>query len=250
MTQRGRVLLALTGVIVFLGIWEAVPRLSLVGPALLPPPSAIVPAFWREITSGEWFVAIYRSLIHYIVGLLIGSGLGICLGVLTGMSAHLEAALSWVVRLLRPIPGLAWVPFAILWFGISPAAATFIIAIGVFWINYFAALAAVQAVDRELIEVAEAFGYRSRLAKLVKVILPASLPGILSGLRTGIGQAWMAVVAAELFGVQGLGQRMMQASSLLATEIVVVYMITIAALYGAIDSIFVMLRDRLLAWKA
>ena len=166
------------------------------------------------------------------------------------MSAHLEAALSWVVRLLRPIPGLAWVPFAILWFGISPAAATFIIAIGVFWINYFAALAAVQAVDRELIEVAEAFGYRSRLAKLVKVILPASLPGILSGLRTGIGQAWMAVVAAELFGVQGLGQRMMQASSLLATEIVVVYMITIAALYGAIDSIFVMLRDRLLAWKA
>ena len=250
MTQRGRVLLALTGVIVFLGIWEAVPRLSLVGPALLPPPSAIVPAFWREITSGEWFVAIYRSLIHYIVGLLIGSGLGICLGVLTGMSARLEAALSWVVRLLRPIPGLAWVPFAILWFGISPAAATFIIAIGVFWINYFAALAAVQAVDRELIEVAEAFGYRSRLAKLVKVILPASLPGILSGLRTGIGQAWMAVVAAELFGVQGLGQRMMQASSLLATEIVVVYMITIAALYGAVDSIFVMLRDRLLAWKA
>ena len=82
------------------------------------------------------------------------------------------------------------------------------------------------------------------------MILPASLPGILSGLRTGIGQAWMAVVAAELFGVQGLGQRMMQASSLLATEIVVVYMITIAALYGAIDSIFVMLRDRLLAWKA
>lgn len=161
MTPRGRLLLALTGVIVFLGIWEAVPRLSLVGPALLPPPSAIVPAFWREITSGEWFVAIYRSLIHYVIGLLIGSGMGIGLGVLTGMSARLEAALSWVVRLLRPIPGLAWVPFAILWFGISPAAATFIIAVGVFWINYFAALAAVQAVDRELIEVAEAFGYRS-----------------------------------------------------------------------------------------
>lgn len=249
-TPRTRLLLALTGVIVFLGIWEAVPSLSLVGPALLPPPSAIVPAFWSEIATGEWFVAIYRSLIHYVVGLLIGSGTGIGLGVLTGTSATLEAALSWVVRLLRPIPGLAWVPFAILWFGISPAAATFIIAIGVFWINYFAALAAVQAVDRELIEVAEAFGCRSRLAKLVKVILPASLPGVLSGLRTGIGQAWMAVVAAELFGVQGLGQRMMQASSLLATEIVVVYMITIAALYGAIDSIFVMLRDRLLEWKA
>ncbi|WP_420818894.1 ABC transporter permease [Oleisolibacter albus] len=243
-------LLALLGVAVFLAIWEAVPRLGLVRPVLLPPPSAIPDTFWREIRSGTWGEAVLHSLGHYLWGLALGSFLGVALGVVTGMSRRLEDLTSWVVRLLRPIPGLAWVPFAIIWFGVTPGAATFIIVVGVFWINYFAALGAVQAVDRDLLELADAFGHRSPLAKLVKIILPASISPIMAGLRTGLGQAWMAVVAAELFGVPGVGQRMMQASSLLATDIVVVYMITMAVLYGVIDTSFVALRDRLLRWKA
>ena len=89
---------------------------------------------------------------------MIGCTLGVGLGVATGMSDTLEASLAWVIRVLRPIPGLAWVPFAILWFGIDATAAIFIIGIGVFWISYFAAHGAVRAVDRDLIEVAEAFG--------------------------------------------------------------------------------------------
>ena len=84
----------------------------------------------------------------------------------------------------------------------------------------------------------------------MKVLFPAALPGILIGVRTALGQAWMAVVASELFGVSGLGQRMQQASSLLATDIVVVYMLTMAALYGFVDTAFVFLQSRLLAWKA
>jgi NitT/TauT family transport system permease protein len=83
----------------------------------------------------------------------------------------------------------------------------------------------------------------------VKVQFPASLPGILIGVRTSLGQAWMAVVAAELFGVAGLGQRMNEASNLLATDIVVVYMLTIAALYSLIDTAFLLAQDRLLSWK-
>ena len=141
-------------------------------------------------------------------------------------------------------------PFAIIWFGVSPSAAVFIIAVGVFWIIYFAAHGAIRAVDREMIEVADAFGFRSGPARLVKVLLPAATPGILVGVRTAIGQAWMAVVAAEIFGVAGLGQRMMQASSLLATDIVVVYMLTMAALYGFLDTAFVALQGWLLRWKA
>ncbi|MDE1145205.1 MAG: ABC transporter permease [Azospirillaceae bacterium] len=240
---------ALLGVIAFLAVWEAVPRLGLVRPVLLPPPSAIPAAFVAEVQSGQWTDAILHSLVHYLWGLVVGSVAGIGLGVVTGISPRLEDFTSWVVRLLRPIPGLAWVPFAIIWFGITPLAATFIIVLGVFWINYFAALAAVQAVDRDLLELADAFGHRSTTAKLVKVVLPASSGAILAGLRTGLGQAWMSVVAAELFGVPGLGQRMMQASSLLATDIVIVYMATMALFYGLVDMGFVALRDRLMRWK-
>lgn len=247
---RGReIALAAAGFVAFLLIWEAVPRLGLVSADVLPPPSALPAAFYREVASGVWFTALAASLGHYAEGLLFGCGLGVAFGVATGLWRGMEATLSWVVRMLRPIPGIAWIPFAILWFGIEPAAAIFIISIGVFWISYFAALSAVRAVDRELIEVADAFGFRRADQKLVKVILPAAAPGILGGLRTAIGQAWMAVVAAEIFGVFGLGNRMMQASNLLASDIVVVYMATMAALYGLIDTAFVAAQNRLLRWK-
>jgi sulfonate transport system permease protein len=248
-TRIKAVALAAIGFTIFLAIWELAPALGWVSPTVLPPPSVLPRAFLRELSSGIWITSVATSLQHYLAGLVLGCLLGVALGVATGMSVTLEATLSWVVRVLRPIPGLAWVPFAILWFGIDPTAAIFIIGIGVFWISYFAALAAVRAVDRDLIELADAFGFRRADQKLMKVILPAAAPGILAGLRTALGQAWMAVVAAEIFGVPGLGQRMMQASNLLASDIVVIYMATMAALYGIIDTVFVAIQTRLLRWK-
>lgn len=242
--------LAAAGLAAFLLVWEAVPRLGLVSATMMPPPSALPSVFMDELRSGAWTGAILASLSHYLAGLAVGAGLGVALGVAAGMSRGFEAATAWIVRVLRPIPGLAWVPFAIIWFGVSTRAAVFIIAVGVFWIVFFAAQGAVRGVDRDLIEVADAFGFRSARERLVKILLPAASPGILVGLRTALGQAWMAVVAAEIFGVAGLGQRMMQASSLLATETVVVYMLTMAALYGLFDAGFVALQKWALRWKA
>lgn len=115
---------------------------------------------------------------------------------------------------------------------------------------FFATQGAVRHVDRDLIEVAQAFGFRGPLARLTKILLPAATPGILVGLRTALGRAWMAVVAAEIFGVPGIGARMMQASSLLSTDIVVVYMLTMAGLYGLFDTGFVALQGWLLRWRA
>lgn len=242
--------LAFLGLVAFLLLWEAAPYLGWVNPAFLPPPSVLPRAFMREVQSGAWLAAILGSLWHYFAGLFVGAGLGIALGVLVGMSRIAEEATAWVVRVLRPIPGLAWVPFAIIWFGVTPGAAVFIIAVGVFWISFFAAQGAVRSVDRDLVEVADAFGFRSPWARLSKILLPAAMPGILVGFRTALGQAWMAVVAAEIFGVAGVGQRMMQASSLLATDIVVIYMLTMAALYGLLDTAFVAFQRWVLRWKA
>ncbi len=242
--------LGAAGLLAFLLIWEAVPALGLFNPLMLPGPSAIPAAFHRELVSGMWLSAVTGSLSHYSIGLVGGSLLGVALGVLTGMSQVAEGLTSWVVRVLRPIPGLAWAPFAIIWFGVNPSAAVFIIAISVFWIVFFATHGAVRGVDLDLLEVAEAFGFRTAREKLLKIYLPAASPGILVGLRTALGQAWMAVVAAEIFGVPGLGHRMLEASTLLATDIVVVYMLTMAALYGVLDSLFVSTQNWLLRWKA
>ncbi|NHN83556.1 ABC transporter permease subunit [Acetobacter musti] len=244
-----RAALSIAGLVALLAVWQACVQYRVVPPGLLPAPSELWPAWQSELSGGYWQQAVRDSLGHYCAGLAIGSVLGAALGLVCGAAPLADALTSGIVRLLRPIPGLAWVPFAILWFGLNNAGATFVIAISVFWINFYAAWGAVKSVDPELYEVAAAFGHGGVLARMRYVILPASCPGLLSGFRAGLGQGWMSVVAAELFGVPGIGARMMQASSLLATDIVVVYMITMAALYALTDFLFGFLRDRLLRWQ-
>lgn len=244
-----RYVLSATGLVGFLLIWEGLGRSGLMESHLLPPPSTIPPALLSEIREGFWQVMVLASLRHYTIGFFLGSFLGVSLGVAVALYPRVEASQAWLARVLRPIPPLAWIPFAIIWFGITETAAAFIISVGIFWINYFTAMSAVQAVDKDLIEVARAFGHRSFSALLRKVILPGAAPGILSGLRAGLGQGWMTVVAAELFGIQGIGQRMIEASGLLATDVVILYMFSIALLYGISDYIFVHIQNRILAWQ-
>ena len=143
--MRGKpILLAALGLAAFLGVWEAAPRFGLIAPMFLPPPSSLPAAFMKEFRSGVWAAMVAMSLGHYLLGFIVGAGLGAILGVFTGMSGLLEDLLAWVVRLLRPIPNLAWAPFAIIWFGVDQAAAVFIISIGVFWIVFFAAQGAIR----------------------------------------------------------------------------------------------------------
>jgi NitT/TauT family transport system permease protein len=237
------------GLIVFLLLWEGIARSGLMAAHLLPPPSTLPATLISEIRLGIWQEMVWASLSHYTVGLVLGSFFGVTLGVSVALFPRVEASQAWLARVFRPIPPLAWIPFAIIWFGISETAAAFIISIGIFWINYFTAMTAVQAVDKDLIEVARAFGHRSLFDLLRKVILPGAAPGILSGLRAGLGQGWMTVVAAELFGIAGIGQRMIEASGLLASEVVVLYMFSIALLYGISDYLFVRVQSKLLEWQ-
>ena len=249
MSQRQGLLASATGLTALLLIWELVLRSGLLPGTLVPLPSSIPLVLVAEIRDGVWQAMVLSSFRHYAIGMALGSSLGVVVGVAAALLPLFNALHAWLARLLRPIPPLAWIPFAIIWFGITPTAAAFIISIGVFWINYFASYSAVQAIDPGLDEVAAAFGQDRVDRRLFKVTLPAAAPGILGGLRAGLGQGWMTVVAAELFGITGIGQRMMEASSLLATDIVVVYMLTIAALYAVIDALFVVLQRRLLRWQ-
>lgn len=249
MTNIKRWTLSAAGLIGFLLIWESIAQSGWVETHLLPPPSTLPATLLSEIELGFWQSMVWASLRHYSIGFFLGSFFGVTLGVAVALFPRVEASQAWLARVFRPIPPLAWIPFAIIWFGITETAAAFIISIGIFWINYFTAMAAVQAVDKDLIEVARAFGHRSFPALLRKVILPGAAPGILSGLRAGLGQGWMTVVAAELFGIAGIGQRMIEASGLLASEVVVLYMFSIAFLYGVSDYIFVRIQDKVLEWQ-
>lgn len=245
-----RTLFSAVGLVSLVLLWEVALRTGLLPGNLVPRPSAIPAEFVAEVTDGIWWEVVRASLSHYAVGLLIGSFLGLAVGVSAALVPRFDAAQSWLARLLRPIPPLAWIPFAIIWFGVTETAAAFIISIGVFWINYFASYSAVRSINPDFYEVATVFGQTGFLARLRKVSLPSAAPGILGGVRAGLGQGWMTVVAAELFGIPGIGQRMMEASGLLATDIVVVYMLTIAALYAIFDYLFVAFQRRILQWQS
>jgi len=235
--------------IVFLSIWEAAVRSGLLPQVLVPPPSSVIPTFLREQANGMWWHNVVASLRHYALGVIIGSVLGISLGVASGLWPIVQQSQEGVARLLRPIPPIAWIPFAIIWFGVTEAAAAFIIGIGVFWFNYFASYTAVKGVDKGYVELANAFGRGRFLDRLVNIILPGAAPGIFSGIRAGLGMGWVTVLAAELFGISGIGQRMMEAGGLLATDVVVLYMVTIAALYSMCDIAITSISKGVLQWQ-
>ncbi|MFB6251282.1 MAG: ABC transporter permease [Halobellus sp.] len=252
------------GSVAFLAAWQAA-AMSVNRTYLLPSPVEVAAAFAVELTAPTTFTVPFvgvvvpatrltanlaQSLLHYLPGLVVGSVLGIALGVGMGWSGRLDDALTPVTRFLRPIPPLAWIVFAIVWIGIGHAGAAFIVGIGAFWINFYNAYAGVEGVETHLKEVAASLGVDDDLTMIRKVILPAATPSIATGIRTSIGQCWMIVVAAELFGAPGVGFQIINAAQNLATDVSVAYMAVISLVFLVSDGLFRRVERRVLAWRA
>ncbi|HEX7388211.1 MAG TPA: ABC transporter permease [Castellaniella sp.] len=245
----GRALSGLIGLIIFVAIWKFAQATGWAKHGTIPDPFRIPAAFLAEWSSGRLVPSIESSLVHYVWGLFMGTVLGLAVAAVAALSRRADALLGWLVRVLRPIPPLAWVVFAIAWFKVSHAGAAFVIAIGVFWVNYFATYSAVRGVDPKYYELARAFRQDGHLVRFLQVTLPASLPGIFAGMRTGVGQAWMTLVAAELLGVPGMGQEMNAAAGVGAYDAVVVYMLVISLIYTLCDVSFMQIEKRVLQWR-
>lgn len=241
--------LGLCGLLIFIGLWKAAEAFEWVRRGTMPDPFLVPSAFLDEFTSGRLLPAVGSSLVHYTWGLVLGSVLGFIVGFAAATNKAFDGLHGWLARILRPIPPLAWVVFAIAWFKVSHAGAAFVISIGVFWVNYFATYAAVRNVDPRYAELARAFGQGAYFKLHASITLPAASPAILAGLRTGVGQAWMTLIAAELLGVPGMGQEMNSAAGVGAYEAVVVYMLAISVVYSLSDWIFSRVETRVLRWR-
>ena len=237
----------LGGVVVFLLLWTGA---SLTQPSyVLPTALAVAETFYAEAASGELFVALGNSILHWIPGAVFGTGLGVAAGIALAWSPSLDDVSSPVVRVLRPVPPLALVGFAIAWFGINHVGAAFIIAVGAFWINFYATYGGVEGVSEDLLDVARSLGVEGDLNLVRTVVVPASLPEITTGIRTGIGRCWMLVVAAEIFGVAGIGRRILRASNNLQVDVVITYILVLSLTYLVVDVAFRALQRRALAWR-
>jgi NitT/TauT family transport system permease protein len=235
------------GVAGFVAIWHVT---SLFQPTyVLPSPLAVAETFYIEAASGEMPTALGQSILHWIPGAVIGTTLGIATGIVLGWSPLLDDVSAPVVRLLRPVPPLALVGFAIAWFGINHAGAAFIIAIGAFWINFYAAYGGVEGVSSDLLDVARSLGVEGDLELIRSVVIPAASPEIMTGARTGLGRCWMLVVASEIFGVPGIGRRILRAGQNLQVDVVIAYILVLSLMFLVVDVAFRAVQRRVLAWR-
>ncbi|MCP3031829.1 ABC transporter permease [Halobacillus sp. A1] len=230
-------------------IWELASRGGFVEPHLLPAPTTVVEEVITMAQEGELWGHIWITLYRVFTGFLLGTGAAILLGAATGYIKIVERILDPMLQALRAIPSLAWVPLFILWLGIGETSKITLVAVGVFFPVYLNLTSGIQGVDRKLIEVGRMYHFTA-LQQIKRIILPASLPSFLVGLRSGLSLGWMFVVAAELLGAsEGLGYLMVFGQNTSAPELVIAS-ILLFAIFGKItDEILKRIQTRTLKWQ-
>ena len=198
-----RPLIPLAGIALFVVVWHV--AVVATGAPLVPTPWQAVRAIGELAQKGLLFKYVVASLFRVTWGYLLALMIAVPLGVTLGMSSMAQAALSPYLQILRPISPLAWIPIAILWFGVGDLSAVFLIFLASFFPLAFAAMQAVQTVEPVYFAAGRNFGL-SRWQLLGQVVLPAVLPQLIVGMRIALGIAWLVVVAAEMIAVNsGLG---------------------------------------------
>lgn len=199
------------------------------------------------------FVDLLHSLLHFSIGMIAALIIGIPIGMIMGWFTAFNRILDPIIEILRPIPPLAWIPFAIIWLGLTPASAGFLIFIGAVFpiiINTFTGL---KNVPKVYVEAARVLGCKKDRDLIRYIALPSALPSIAAGIRIAIGVGWMCLVAAEMFGVSkyGLGFKIWHHYYLHQMDMVLVYMMVLGFLGLFIDKVLrYIIDERLLKWQA
>ena len=210
-----------------------------------PGPIDVAESFVKLAISGKLFIDIGETLYKVLFGMLLASTVGITLGIILGRYKRLETLCSLVISILRPIPPIAWIPFSIIWFGIGIGPAVFIIFMGCVFPILISTIDGVHRTDPVLIEAAQSFG-ASNSQMLSEVIIPSSLPYIVSGLKGAIGIALMCTISGEMIGSSsGIGYMILTSTNLFDTGSTVVGMLVIGIIGIIFDYIFTKIQERI-----
>lgn len=235
-------------VIAFVVLWEIAAFAA--NTRFLPGPLDVGKTLVELTATGELLVHSLVSLSRVVAGFFLAVAIGLPLGIVMGWSQKMES-FSVIIEVLRPIPPLAWIPLAMLWFGIGFESKVFIIFIGAFFPILSNSFLGVRETEPYLIEAGRVLGATDNEI-LRKIVIPNSFPSILEGLRIGLGIAWMCLVAAELTGLKsplGLGYMIMEARDLGRADIVMAGMIAIGIIGYAMNYVLRRTEERLVRWK-
>jgi NitT/TauT family transport system permease protein len=217
------------------GAWAALCAVGVLPPAVVPSPAAVVRGFAEELRAGRLFTDLIASLFRVTAGFLLAAALGVPLGIAMGQRPLVRDALLPALNFFRNLSPLAWIPFAILWFGIGDLPAVFLIFMASFFPLALSTMAAVASIPSVYFRVARDFGF-GPLQTLAKVTVPAIAPQLITALRVTAGLSWLVVVAAEMIvGRDGLGFAVWDARNGLRTDLLVVAMAVIGAVGIVLD---------------
>ena len=245
------------GPLLVLCVWQIASSSSLADARFVPPPTRVLDTWlnWafgigqKDQYSGTWLSHAGNSCYRVLIGFAIASAFGVTLGIAIGWFRVAAQLLDPVVQILRPIPITAWVPFAVIFFGIRDGSAFFLIALGAFFPIVVNTAAGVQQTPLMLVRAARMLGIRPYML-LPRVVLPAALPSIFTGLRIGIGLAWVLVVVAEMLAVKsGLGFVMWDAYYFVRMDIIIAAMLSVGFLGFVCDRLLIFTSSYLMRWS-
>lgn len=230
-------------------LWILLSSLSVFPKATFPSPLDVAGGFIEEVRSGHLFDDLIASLFRVAMGFSLAVLLSIPLGLWLGLSTKARIALLPAVNFFRSLSPLAWIPFAILWFGIGDTPAIFLILTSTLFPLVLATVAAVANIPVVYFLVGQEYGFRG-VRLVTQVTLPAILPQVITALRVAGGVAWLVVVAAEMIaGRDGLGFAIWDARNGLRTDLLVCRMIVIGLIGVCLDMLLVQLtRMRRVRW--
>ena len=244
--------------IVVLLLWQICSEIGFVRQNVLPPPSTVLAVWYDLVTgstdvaarySGTWLDHAWASTWRVFAGFAWGVALGTFVGLLIGLSRAMERVFDPTVQVLRNIPVTAWVPLSLVFFGIGNAPAIFLIGLGAFFPAAINSTHGVRQINITLYKAARMMGAND-WELLSRVILPAALPSIMTGVRLAMGIAWVLVVVAEILAVRsGLGYLLNDAYLFYRNDVVIAAMLSIGLLGFLSDRLIVLFRDLLLAWN-
>lgn len=235
--------------LLLLVIWQLLQAHQVVPLNLLPTPLSVIETIGGLASSGELAGHLAITSWRVLQGFLLGSLIATLLGSLTGMSRTLRDLIDPLLQALRSIPSLAWVPLFILWLGIYEPSKVALIATGAFFPIYLSLAQGLLDVDRKLVEVGRMAGF-SRLELVRRILIPAALPAYLTGLRGGLGLAWMFVVAAEVMGAsKGLGFLLLDGQQTGRASLILASILLFALLGKLSDWLLVQLSRPFLHWQ-
>lgn len=242
-TRYYSILFPLLVVVICLLVWHTLVQLS--GTTIFPTPIQVLSGIVELLRKGVLLKYIVASLFRVSAGFLLALFLGIPFGLLLGWFSNAFFAFNPVIQVLRPISPIAWIPVAILWFGVSDLAPIFLIFLASLFPITTASMAAVQNIQLVYLRTAQNFGVGG-LTLFRKVVFPAALPQIITGIRIALGVAWLVVVAAEMIAVNsGLGYLIIDARNAgMRYDLVVAGMVLIG-LIGLILDLIVRRLERL-----